>query len=182
MLWLTVFNWLTNTHWWLSMCCVIQFSSVAQSCLTLCNPMDCSKPGFPVHPLPTPGACSNSCPLNQWSHPTILSSVIPFSSWLQSFPVLGSFPTSQFFASDVQSIGVSVSASVLDSMNIQDWFPLGLTALISLQSKTLKSLLQHHSSKASVLWCSAFIIVQFSRPYMTTGKTIALVDRPLSIK
>jgi len=83
---------------------------------------------------PTPRACSNSCPSSQWSHPTISSSVIPFSSHLQSFPASGSFPVSQFFASDGQSIGASALASVLP-MSIQDWFPLGLTDLVSLQSK-----------------------------------------------
>ena len=83
---------------------------------------------------PTPGAHSNSCPLLWWCHPTILSSVIPFSSSLQSFPASGSFPMSQSFASGGQSIGVSASASVLP-MNIQDWFPLGWTGWISLQSK-----------------------------------------------
>ena len=85
---------------------------------------------------PYPGACSNSCSLSQWCHPTISSSVIPFSSCLQSFPASGSFPMSQFFASGGQSIGAWASASVLP-MNIQDWFPLGLTNLISLQSKGL---------------------------------------------
>ena len=85
-------------------------------------------------PSPTPGACSNSCPLSQWCHPTISSSIIPFSSCLQSFPELGSFPMSQFFASGGQSIGDSASAPIF-TMNIQDWFPLGLTCLISLQSK-----------------------------------------------
>ena len=125
-------------------------------------------------PSPTPGVYSNSCPLSQWCHPTISSSVIPFSSCLQSLPASGSFPISQFFASGSQSIGVSTSASVLP-MNIQDWFPVGWTGWISLQSKgLLKSLLQHHSSIASILWHSAFFIVQLSHPYMTTGKTIAL--------
>ena len=89
----------------------------------------------PPCPSPTPGACSNSCPLSQWCHPTIFSSVIPFSC-LQFFPASGSFPMSQFFASGGQSIEVSVSASVLP-MNIQDWFPLGWTGWISLQSKGL---------------------------------------------
>ena len=84
-------------------------------------------------PSPSPGACSNSCPLSWWCHPTISSSVIPFSC-LQSFPASGSFPVSWFFASGGQSIGPSASASVLP-MNIHDWFPLGLTGLISLQSK-----------------------------------------------
>ena len=87
-------------------------------------------------PSPTPGACSNSCPLSWWCHPTISSSVIPFSSSLQSFPTSGSFPRSQFFASGGQSIGASALASVLP-VNIQGGFPLGLTDLISLQSKGL---------------------------------------------
>ena len=86
-------------------------------------------------PSSTPGACSNSCPLSWWCHPTISSSVIPFSH-LQSFPTSGSFQMSQFFAAGGQSIVVSASASVLP-MNIQDWFPLGLTSWISLQSKGL---------------------------------------------
>ena len=87
-------------------------------------------------PSPNPEAYSNSCPLSQWCHPTISSSVIPFSSCLQSFPASGSFPVSQFFTSGGQTIGVSASASVLQ-MNMQDWFPLGLTSLVSLQSKGL---------------------------------------------
>ena len=87
-------------------------------------------------PSPTPRACSNSCPSSQWCHPTISSSVVPFSSCLQSFPESGSFPVSQFFTLDGQSVGVSASASVLP-MDIQDWFPLGLTGWISLQSKGL---------------------------------------------
>ena len=150
------------------------FSSVTQLCPTLCIPMDCSTPGCPS---PTPGAYSNSCPLSQWCHPTISSSVILFSSHLQSFPTSGSFPMSQLFTSGGQSIGVSTSASVLP-MNIQDWFPLGWTSWISLQSQgTLKSLLQQCSSKASILWHSAFFIVQLSHPYTTTRKTIALTKQ-----
>ena len=90
----------------------------------------------PPCPLPTPGVHSNSCPLSQWCHPTISSSVIPFSSHFQSFPASGSFQTSQFFTSGGQSIEVSASTSVLP-MSIQDWFPLGLTDLISLLSKGL---------------------------------------------
>ena len=85
---------------------------------------------------PTPGVYSNSCPLNQWCHPTISSSVIPFSSHLQSFPASGSFQMSQLFISGGQSIGVSASSLVLP-MNTQDWFPLGWTGWISLQSKGL---------------------------------------------
>ena len=89
-----------------------------------------------ARPSPTPGAYSNSCPLNRWCHPAISSSVIPFSFCLQSFPASGSFPMSQFFALGGQTIGVSASASVLP-MNTQDWSPLGWTGWISLQSKGL---------------------------------------------
>ena len=100
---------------------------------------DCLRPHVLQHSRlpwasPSPGACLNSCPLSQWCHPTISSSVIPFSSCLQSFPASASFPVSQSFTSSGESIGASASASVLP-MNIQDWFPLGLTGLISFQSK-----------------------------------------------
>ena len=125
-------------------------------------------------PSPTPRTCSDSCPSSQWCHPTISSSVIPFSSCPQSFPASGSFPMSQLFASGGQSIGTSASASVLP-MNIQDWFLLGLTGLISLQSKVLSRFFSNHSSKASIIWCSAVFMVQISHPYMTTGKTTALI-------
>ena len=87
-------------------------------------------------PSPTPRACSNSCPLSRWCHPTISSSVVPFSSCLQYFPASGALPLSQLFTSGGQSIGASASASVLP-MSIQDWFPLGWTGWISLQSKRL---------------------------------------------
>ena len=107
----------------------VQFNSVAQSL----QPHGLQYTRLPC-PSPTPGACSNSCPSSQWCHPTISSSVICFSSRLQSFPASGSFHMSQFFASGGQSIGVSPSASVLP-MNIQDWSPLGWTGWISLQSK-----------------------------------------------
>ena len=90
----------------------------------------------PPYPSPTPRIHTNPCPLSQWCHPTISSSVIPFSSSLQSFPASGSFQMSQPFASGGQSIGVSASASVLP-MNIQDWFPSGWTGWISLQPKGL---------------------------------------------
>ena len=122
----------------------------------------------PPCPSSTPGAYSNSCPSSRWCHPIISSSVIPFSSCLQSFPASGSFQMNQFFTSGGQSFGVSASASVLP-INIQDWFPLGCTSWISLQSKWLLS------SKASIiLQYSAFFIAQLSHPYMTIGKTIAL--------
>ena len=112
-----------------------KFSSVAHSCPTLCEPMDCSTPGFPVHHQLLELA-HYSCLSCQWCHPTISSSVISFSSCPQSFPASGSYPVSQFFISGGQSSGVSASASALP-VNIQHWFPLGLTGWISLQSKGL---------------------------------------------
>ena len=109
-----------------------QFSSVTQLCQTLwLHGLQHAR--LPC-PWPTPRACSNSCPLSQWCHPTISSSVIPFSSCLQSYPVSGFFPRSQFFASGGKSIGASASVLL---MNTQDWFPLGWTGWISLQSKGL---------------------------------------------
>jgi len=126
---------------------------------------------LPCH-SPNPGACSKSCPLSQWCHPTISSSVVPFFSRLQSFPASGSFLVSQLFVSSGQSIGASTTASVLP-VDILGWFPLGLTDLTSLQSKGLSRVFSD-SSKASVLQCSAFFIVQLSHLYMTTGDTIAL--------
>ena len=127
----------------------------------------------PPCPSPAPRIYSNSCPSSQWCHPAISSSVVPFSSCPQSLPASGSFPVSQLFEWGGQSIGVSASASVLP-MITQDSSPLGWTGWISLQSKGLKSLLQHHSSKASIFRRSAFFLVQLSYPYMTTGKTITL--------
>ena len=114
----------------------IQFNSVQFSCLVMSDSLWCHglQHTRPPCPSPTPGAPSNSCPLSGWCHPAISSSVIPVSSHLQSFPASGPFPVSQFFALGGQSIGVSASASVLP-MNIQDWFSLGWTGWISLQSK-----------------------------------------------
>ena len=125
-----------------------------------------------------PIACSNSCPLSWWYHPTISSSVITFSSYLQSFPASGSFQMSQLFASGGQSTGASASVSVLP-MNIQDWFPLGLTCWISLQSKGLSKEFSPTPQFKSINFfqCSAFFMVQLSHPYMTTGKTIALTTQ-----
>ena len=142
---------------------VVQFSSSVVSDSLWPHGLQHTRPPCPS---PTPGVYSNSCLSSQWCHPTISSSVVPFSSLLQSFPASGSFLRSQLFASGGQNIGAS--ASVLP-MSIQDWFPLGLTDLLVVQG-TLKSLLQHHSSKALILWCLAFFIVQLSQPYMTTGK------------
>ena len=160
------------------------------SAVQLLSGVDSLRPHILQHtrlpcPLLTPRACSNSCSWSRRCHPTVSSSVIPFSSCLQSFPASGSFPMSQFLTSGDQSIGVSASASVLP-MNTglisfrMDWFDL-----LAAQG-TLKSLLQHHSSKASILQCSAFFIIQLSHPYMTIGKTIALtrqtfVDKVMSL-
>ena len=103
---------------------------VTQLCLTLCDPHRLQHARVPCPSL-SPGICSNSCPLSQWCYPAISSFVVPFSSWLQSFPASRSFPMNQLFASDDQSIGASASPSVLP-MNIQYWFPLGLTGWFSL--------------------------------------------------
>ena len=120
-------------------------------------------------PSPTPRACSNSCSSSRWCHPTISSSVMSFSSCLQSFPASGSFPRSQFFAPGGWRIGAS--ASTISPSNEhpglisfrKDWL-----YLLAVQG-TLKSFLQHHSLKASILRCSAFFVFQLSHPYMATG-------------
>ena len=115
----------------------------------------------PPCPSLTPGVYPNSCPLSQWCHPTISSSVIPFYSHFVSFPASGSFLMSQFFTSGGQIIGVSASASVLP-MNVKDWrlISFKIDSFDLAVQGTLKSLLQHHSPKASILQCSAFLIVQ----------------------
>ena len=152
----------------LGRCCC----SVAQSCLTLW-PHGLQYTRLPC-PSSSPQGCSSSCPLSRWCYLTISTFVVPFSSHLQSFPASGSFLMSQFFSSSGQSIGVSafsISPSNVYSGLISfrmDWFDL------SEVQGTLQSLLQHHSSKVSILWRSAFFIVYLSHPYMTTGKTIAL--------
>ena len=138
----------------------------------------------PRYSSPTARVHPNPCPLSQWCHPTISSSVIPFSSCPQSFPASGSFQMSQLFTWGGQSTGVSALTLVLP-MNTQNWSALGWLDLLAVQG-TLKSLLQHHRSKASILWHSAFFTVQLSHPHMTTGKTIALtvrtfVDKVLSL-
>ena len=125
-------------------------------------------------PLPIPRVYSNSCPSSWWCHPVISFSVVPFSSCPQSLPASESFPMSQHFEWHYQSIGVSASTSVFP-MNTQDWSSLGWAELDLLAVQgTLKSLLQHYSSEALILWSSVLCIVQLSHPYMTSGKTIAL--------
>ena len=121
-------------------------------------------------PSPTLRACSNSCPLNWWYQPTISFFIISFSSYLQSFPASGSFLMSQFFTSGSQSIGAS--ASVLP-INIQGWFPLGLTGLISLQSNGLSRVFSNTTVQKHQFFSAQLSLVQLSHPCMTTGKTIA---------
>ena len=133
-----------NPHWTnqflliliLILALVLIFSQFSRSVVS--NSLQPHEPQHtrPPCPLPTPGVHLNPCPLSRWCHPTISSSVVPFSSCPQSFPASGSFQMSQIFASGGQNIGVSTSASVLP-MNIQGWFPLGWTGWISLQSKGL---------------------------------------------
>ena len=153
------------TH--IKICCNFLFSpiwyafsgyySVAQSCPTLWL-HGLQRPRLPC-PSPFPGVSSDSCPLGQCCHPTISSSAARFSFCLQSFPASGPFPMTCLFPSSGQSIGAS--ASVLP-MDIDGEFPLGMTGLISLQSRGLKSLLQDHNLKAPVLWGSAFFMYSFT--------------------
>ena len=152
---------------------MIQLSSVTQSCPTLCDPMNCDPTNS--QSLPKLMYIESLMPSNH------LISVVPFSSCLQSFPVSGSFPVSPFFTSGSQSIGVSASASVLQ-MSIQDWSPLRLTGLISLQSKGLSRVFSNTTVQKLILQCSAFFMVQLLHSYMTTGKTIALSRQTLLAK
>ena len=125
----------------------------------------------PPCPSPSSRVCPSSCSLLQWCHPAISSSDALFSFCPQSFPESGTFPMSHLLTSGDQNTGAS--ASILPK-SIQGWFPLRLTALISLLQGTLRSPLQHHSSKALIIWHSTFFTVQLSQPYVTTGKNIAL--------
>ena len=131
-------NWIDSQAvvmvWYGSISVSVQFSSVAQSCLTLCNPMNCNTPGLLVHHQIR--VRPNSCPSRQWWHPAISFSVVPFSSCSQSLPASESFPMSQLFVWVLQSTGVSVSTSVFPK-NTQGWSPLGWTGWMSLQSKGL---------------------------------------------
>ena len=131
-------------------------------------------------PLPVPRACSNSCPLSWWCHPTISSSVVPFSSCLPSFTASRSFPMSQLFTSGSQSTGASVSVSVLPK-NIQALFLLGLPDSISLQSKGLSRVFYNYSSKVSTLQCSAFFMIQLTSIH-DYWKNHSLIYRPSSAK
>ena len=152
-------------------CCCYSFDKL---CPTLWDLMDCMQHARLSCPSLSPGDCSNSCLSCQWCHPTISSSVVPISSCPQSFQALESFPMNQLFASGGQSIGASASTLVLPyeysgliSFRI-DWFDL-----LALQG-TLRSLLQHHNLKASILPHSTFFTIQHLHAYTTTGKTMAL--------
>ena len=131
----------------------VQFCSVTRSCLTICKPMNRSMWGLPLCPSPTPGVHPNPCPLSRWCHPTISSSVVPFSSCPQSLPASESFPMSQLFAWGGQSIRVSVLASVLP-MNTQDWSPLEWTGWISLQSKGLSRVFSNTTVQKYQFFCT----------------------------
>ena len=151
------------------------FSSVQFSCSVVSHSL---RPHELQHirppcPSPTPRVYSNSCPSSRWCHPAISSSVIPFSSCPQPLSAWGSFPMSQPFAWGGQSTGVSPSASDLP-MNTQDWSPSGWAGWISLLSKGFLSLIQHHSSKASIFWRSAFFTVQLSHPLHNHWKNHSL--------
>ena len=177
---LTLFSWQeTLSHnvclsIWLNSWCMVSQSvrSVTQSCPTL-RPHE-SQHARPPCLSPTPGVYSNSCPMGRWCHPAISSSVIPFSCCPQSLPASGSFQwvnsshqVAKVLEFQLQHISPSSEHPGLISFRME-WLDL-----LAVQ-RTLKSLLQHHSSKASILWCSTFFTVQLSHPYMTTGKTVAL--------
>ena len=152
----------TLPYGWVVFCCTYVSSVQSLSRVWLCDPMDCSTPGFPVyHQLPE---LAQTRPLSQWCHPTISSSVVPFSSHPQSFSASGSFQMSQLFTSDGQSIGISSSASVLP-MDIQDWFPSGLTGLI-LQSKELSRVFSNTTVQKH----------QFFSTQLLYGPTLTFID------
>ena len=150
--------------------CSVQFSHSVVS--------DSLQPHEPQHarppcPSPTPRVHPNPCPLSWWCHPTISSSVIPFSSCPQSFPASGSFPLSPLFPWGGQSIGVSASTSVLP-INTQDWSLLGCLIASPCSPRDSQESARTTEFKSINLRHSAFFIVQLSHPYITTGKTIAL--------
>ena len=174
-----VFVFLCLTHFTKHNACQVHFSSVQFNCSVM---SDSLQPHGPQHarppcPSPTPGVHPNSCPLSRWFHPTISSSVVPFSSCLESFPASGSFKNESALPirwPKYWSFSFNISPSNDHPGLIS--FKMDWLDLLAVQG-TLKSLLQHHSSKASILWCSAFFTVQLSHPNITTGKTIALTRR-----
>ena len=165
---------------------VYQFSSVAQS-FSRSDSLRPHELQYARSPCPssTPGVYPNPCPLSWWCHPTMSSSVFPFSSCLQSFPASGSFSMSQLFDRQPKYWSFSFNISPSNEQPGLISFRMDCLDLLPVQG-TLKSLLQHHSSKVPIFQCSAFFIVQLSHPYMTTGKTIALtrqtfVDKVMSL-
>ena len=157
-----------------SCCC-----SVAQSCPTLCDPMDCSVPGFPVHHQLPKFAQTH---VHWLCHPTISASVAPFSSCPQSLPASGSFQMSQFFASGGQSIGTSASALGFP-MNIHDRFPCGWTGWISLQSKGLSRVFSNTSVQKHQFFCAQLSLQSNSHIHTwLLGKAIVWLDKPLLAK
>ena len=154
---------------WTRMVAVLLFShSVVSDSL---RPHELQQARLPC-PSPSPGACSNSCPLSHWCHPTISSSVTRFSSCLQSFPASWSFPWVSSFHQVAKGLNFSFSISPSNEYSGLISFSIDWLDLFAVQG-TLKSLLQHHSSKASILQRSTFFMVQLSHPYMTIGKTKA---------
>ena len=154
---------------------LVRYSSVQFSCSVVSDSLQFH--GLQHARLPCPSlttrVCSNSCPSSQWCHSTISSSVAPFSSCLQSFPASGSFQMSQLFDQVAKLLGFSFSFDSSNEYSGLISFRMDWLDLLAVQG-TLKSLLQHHSSKASILRCSAFFMVQLSHPHMTTGKTTGL--------
>ena len=160
--------------WWL---CGKEFTCQCRNSVQFSHSVmsDSWRPHEPQHarppcPSPAPRVHPNPCLLIWWCHPAVSSSVVPFSSCPQSLPASGSFPMSQLFTSSGQSIGVSASICPSNEHPGLISFRMDWLDLLAVQG-TLKSLLQHHSSKASILQCSAFFIIQLSHPYMTIGKT-----------
>ena len=168
---LTLWRLLSLRHWMVHMdlfkilFVVVQLLSPV---LVFLQPHELQHASLPC-PLLSPGVCSNSCPLSWWCHPTFSASVTPFSPCPQYFPASGSFPASWLFTSGGQIIGASASASVLPTFRVLISFRIDWFDLLPVQG-TLKCILQHHSLKVSILWCSAFFMVWLSHPYMTTGK------------
>ena len=150
----------------------LQFSSVTQSCPTLCHPMDCSIPGFSVHHQHLELAQTHVYRSVMPSNHFVLCHLSSLSSCLQSFPASGSFQMSQLFPSGGQSTGASASVSVLP-MNTQDWFPLEITGLISFQSKGFSRVFSNTTVQKHQFWHSPFFMIQLSHPYITSGKNIA---------
>ena len=146
--------------------CFWGFPLVQLSCSDMSDSLQHHEPQHarPLCPSPAPRICPNSCPLSRWCHLTISFSVIPFNSCLQSFPTSESFQMSQLFTSGGQNIGFSFNTSPYNEHPGLISFRMDWLDLLAVQG-TLKSLLQHHSSKAPILQCSAFFIIQLSHPY-----------------